>query len=171
MWRPSPRASRTLSRITVAGRFDCRDLWARDRANLQDLLTPTITLVLVMESITEFRINLSWIVPVETAEGLAVVEFHAAVGDVDAVDRCGESLAEVFAQGKIERGVLWKVIAGIGLPGERITEAGAVIDVGGGVRVPGQCDFATDVESVTLVVIEREKRARGRKIGEPAGNG
>jgi predicted nuclease with RNAse H fold len=55
-----------------------------------------------MEPIADLGINLMRIVPVETAEGLAVVEIHPAVSHIKGVQRCGESLAEILAEGKIE---------------------------------------------------------------------
>ena len=56
----------------------------------------------VMKAIAKLYINFAWIVPVEAAEGDAVVEFHAAVGHVHCVQRSGEPLAEILAQRKIE---------------------------------------------------------------------
>ena len=52
--------------------------------------------VLVMKSIPELDINLSWVVPVEATEGLAVIEFHAAICDVECIQRSRESFAEVL---------------------------------------------------------------------------
>ena len=96
----------------------------------------------------------------ESAEGYAVVEFDAAVGYVERVDRGGEAFAEIFAQGQIECGVLREIVAGIGLAGKCVGEAGAVVDVGGGVGAPGESDIAADVEGVALVVIERARVGR-----------
>jgi hypothetical protein len=39
-------------------------------------------ILLIMEAVTEFGKNLSGIVPVEPAEGDAVVQFHSSVGHV-----------------------------------------------------------------------------------------
>ena len=36
----------------------------------------------VVESIAELDINLPWVVPVESTEGLAVVEIHSTVGHI-----------------------------------------------------------------------------------------
>ena len=112
-----------------------------------------------MESITEFGINLPRVIPVEPAEGLAVVEFDAAVGDVQGVKRGGESLTKVLPQGKIKGCVLREVVAGIRLTGEGIAEAGAVVNVSGGVGPPRESDVAPDIESVALVVIQRKERS------------
>src|ERR1017187_8504339 len=100
-----------------------------------------------MEAIAKFYINLSRIVPVETAEGDAVVEFDAAVGEVDGVQRSGEALAEIFAERKIEGGVLRQIGAGIRLAGKGIAETGSVINVGGSIGAPGQGDVATHIRS------------------------
>ena len=53
--------------------------------------------VSVMKSIANLDIDLAWIIPVEAAEGLAVVQFHAAIRHVEGIHRSGESFAEVFA--------------------------------------------------------------------------
>ncbi len=45
-----------------------------------------------------------------------------------------------------------------------VAEAGAVVDVGGGIGAPGEGDDAADVEGVALVVIERAK------LGSDAGD-
>ncbi len=45
-----------------------------------------------------------------------------------------------------------------------VAEAGAVVDVGGGIGTPGEGDDAADVEGVALVVIERAK------LGSDAGD-
>ena len=65
----------------------------------------------------------------KTAEGLAVVEFHAAAGHVQSVKRYGESLAEILSEGKIERGVLRQLVPWIRVPGKGITEAGTIVNV------------------------------------------
>src|SRR5579863_6335056 len=64
----------------------------------------------VVEAVAEFNINFARVVPVESTEGDAVIEFDAAVGDVDGVERGGDALAEIFAEGKIERGVWWQMV-------------------------------------------------------------
>lgn len=70
-----------------------------------------------MESIAHLGIKLTRIVPVKTAERLAVVEFHPTVGYIQGVQRCGESLTEILAMGKTERSVLWQLVRWIRLPG------------------------------------------------------
>ena len=82
-----------------------------------------------MESIADFGINLPWVVPVETAEGLAVVEFHATVGYVQGMQRCGEAFTKILAEGKIEGCMLRQVISWIWLSRKRVAKAGAVVNV------------------------------------------
>jgi hypothetical protein len=82
-----------------------------------------------MEPIADLGINLTRIVPVKTAEGLAIVEFHATVGYIQGVQRYGESLTEILANGKTEGSVLRQLVPRIRLPGKSVTEAGAVVDV------------------------------------------
>ena len=98
-----------------------------------------------MEAVAEFCINLARVVPVEAAEGYAVVELEAAIGYVHGVHRRGEALAEIFSQRQIERGVLWQVVAGIRLSGKGVGESRAVVDVGGGVGMPRQGQVAANV--------------------------
>ena len=76
-----------------------------------------------MEAITKFNINLAGVVPVESAEGDAVVEFDAAVGDVDGVKRGGKALAKILAERKIEGGMPRQIGAGIRLSRKGVAEA------------------------------------------------
>ena len=92
----------------------------------------------------------------ETAEGLAVVEIHPAIGHIQGVQRCGESLVEILAEGKIEGGVLRQVVPRIRRVRKCVAEAGAVVNVRGDKRSPRKIDFAAEVESIALVVIERK---------------
>ena len=107
-----------------------------------------------METVAQFDIDFAGVIPMETAEGLAVVEVHAAVGHVQGIQRCGDALAEILANRKVERGVLGQMASRIRAPGERVAEAGAVVDVCGGVGSPRKIDFAAEVESISLVVIK-----------------
>jgi len=51
----------------------------------------------------------------ETAEGLARVEIHPAIGHVQGMHRCGESVPEILAEGKDAQGcVLRQVVPGYG---------------------------------------------------------
>ncbi len=51
----------------------------------------------------------------EAAEGEAVVQQDAAVGDVGGGDGGGEVFGEALADGEVEGGVLWQV--GVGVAG------------------------------------------------------
>jgi hypothetical protein len=82
-----------------------------------------------MEPIADLGINLTRIAPVETAEGLAIVEFHPTVGHIQGVQRCGESLTEILAEGEAESSVLRQLVPRIRLPRKSVTETGAVVDV------------------------------------------
>ena len=89
---------------------------------------------LVVEAVAEFGGELAGVVEVEAAEGEAVVEQDAAVGEVGGGDGGGEVFAEGLAEERSKRGVLragrrW----GRGWRGRGCRcEAGAVADVGGG---------------------------------------
>src|SRR5664279_145672 len=100
----------------------------------------------IVEPIAKFDKNFARVIPVETSEGGAVVEFDAAVGDVQRVQRGGDALAEILAQRQIEGGVSGEIAAGIGLVRERVAETRAVVDVGGSKRAPGERDVRADVK-------------------------
>ena len=93
---------------------------------------------LVVKAVAEFDVDFAGIVPMESAEGDAVVEFDAAVGDVQRVQRRGEAFAEIFAQRQIKRSVPRQMVAGIRLAGESVAEARAIVQVGGSVSPPGK---------------------------------
>src|ERR1700680_4664771 len=84
---------------------------------------------LVMEAVAELDVDFARIVPVEAAEGDAVVEFDATVGYVHGVYRSCEALAEIFAQSEIECRVRGQIGAGIGRARKRVGEAGTVVNV------------------------------------------
>lgn len=66
----------------------------------------------------------------KTTEGHAVIEFNAAVGDVESIYRDRIALTEAFAERQIESRVLREVITRKWLAGKGIAEAGAIVDVG-----------------------------------------
>lgn len=70
--------------------------------------------------------------------------------------------AEIFfgdglAEGEVEGGVVWQILVGVGRGwiGRAVVEAGAEVDVGGGVGVRGERGVEAEVERVALVVIDR----------------
>src|SRR5271166_6754336 len=85
----------------------------------------------VAEPIAQFDKDFARVIPVEASEGGAVVEFDAAVGNVQCAQRGGDALAEILAERQIEGGVSGEIAAGIGLVRECVAEAGAVVEVGG----------------------------------------
>ena len=110
----------------------------------------------VVEAVTQLDENFPRIVPVETAEGLTVIEVHPAIGHIQGVQRCGESVAEILAEGKIEGCVLRQVGPWIRRVREGVAEAGAVVNVRGHKRSPWKIDFTAEVEGIALVMIERK---------------
>jgi hypothetical protein len=90
----------------------------------------------------------------ETAEGLAVVKIDPAIGHIQRVQRCGDPLAEILAEGKIEGCVLRQVVPRIRGARICVTEAGAVVNIRRGIGSPRKIDYAAEVESIALVVIE-----------------
>ena len=124
-----------------------------------------------MKAVSQFDEKFPWIIPVETAEGLAIVEIHTAIGHIQSVQRCGESVAEILPEGKIEGCVLRQVGSGIWGVRKGVAEAGAVVDVCGGKGSPRKIDFAAEVESIALVVIERKQWSCRREVRQTAVDG
>ena len=117
-----------------------------------------------MESIAELDINLPGLVPMEATEGLAVVQIHTAVSGVQRIQRRGESLAEILADREIKGCVLRQMVPRIWLSRKSIAETRAVVHVRRSKRPPRKSDVTANIESISLVVIEWEEVARGRKI-------
>jgi len=122
----------------------------------------------ILESIAKLYVHLPRVVPVKTAEGLAVVEFNSAVGHVEGVQRRGQALTEVLSKREIERGVLRQVVSRIRLSGKGIAEARAVVDVNGSKRTPRKGSVAAKIQSISLIMIEWEEVARRRDIRQAA---
>ena len=102
-----------------------------------------------------------------TAEGVAVVQLIAHVGDVGAGEANREVLAEGFAHRQIEG-----VVAGQMVGAVAIEEARAVVDGEGGEATPRQVALDAGGERVALVVVQVERSAgRRRKIGKTTGDG
>ena len=90
----------------------------------------------VVETIAQLDEYFARVEVVRAAEGEAVVEEDAAVGDVDNLEVCGEAFAEILAERKIKGSVGLEMAVGIGgkIP---VGEAGGVGNVSGGVGMPG----------------------------------
>ena len=65
-----------------------------------------------METVSDLDVELPGIVVMEAAEGEAVVEEHAAVGDVNGLEINGEALAKLPAEPQIKGCVWLKMIPG-----------------------------------------------------------
>ena len=91
-----------------------------------------------MKSIAQLDGQLPRVVPVEAAEGLAVVEFHVQVGHIQGIHGCGKAFPEILAQREIKRGVARQVTFRIRLADKGIAEPGAVVDIYGSKRPPGK---------------------------------
>src|SRR5580700_10684813 len=119
----------------------------------------------VMEAVAKFGVNFARVVPVESAEGLAVVEQQVTVGDVKSVQRRGEAFAKILFQGKIKGCVLGEMSGAA-----TVSEAGAVINIGRSEAAPGQANVSSDVQSVALVVVKEEQGCGRGEIGEASGD-
>src|SRR5208283_3445893 len=79
-----------------------------------------------------------------------------------------------FAEREIEGGVLRQIGTWVRISRKSVGEAGAVVNVGGGVGAPGEADVSTEVERVALVMIERTEvnawRADGGEIRQSPGD-
>ena len=109
-----------------------------------------------MEAVAEFGVELAGIVVVEAAKGKGVVEQDAMVGDVGCGYGGGDVFGDGLADGEIEDGVVGEVLVWIGSGGVGVAvgEAGAVVDVGGGVGMRGERGVEADIQRVALVVVD-----------------
>ena len=127
-----------------------------------------------MKLVAHRHIDFARVVPVKAAEGQAVIEDHAAIGDVKDSHRRGKSLAPIFPQRHIEGRVRRQI--GIGIWGagnvfQTVTEARAIVHIGGGEAAPREVHVAADVEGIPLVMVERRKIHKQRKVGQAAVDG
>lgn len=120
-----------------------------------------------MKTIPQFYVNFAWIVPVEAAEGEAVIGEQVTIGNIERVQRGGETLAEILADREVESGVL-RQVSGRGIA---ISKSRAIVDVCGSIGMPGKIDVAAGIQSVALVMVKGKELGAGRKISQAAGNG
>src|SRR5579883_344006 len=120
----------------------------------------------IVKTIAQLRVNFARVVPVRAAEGEAIVEQHAAVGDVEPGDGEREAFTEVLAEREVERGMGLQV--GARLRGVPVGEARAVVHVGGGVASPGKVHLSSNVECIALVVVEEAVTVAEGKVREAA---
>ena len=71
----------------------------------------------IVEAVAHLDEDFPRIQIVRSTEGEAVVQQHAAIGDVDALYVHREPFAKTLAERKIERGVRLQMIAGVGWRG------------------------------------------------------
>ena len=98
-----------------------------------------------MKAVTQLDKEFPRIEIVRAAEGEAVVEKHAAVGDVDGLEIDGEALAEFPAERQIKGCVRLKVVTGGHLRRTAIGEAGGVENVCSRGNMPRQGELPADV--------------------------
>ena len=121
-----------------------------------------------MKAIAQLDEHFARLEKVRAAEGEAVVEQHAAIGDVDGLQIDGEALAELLAEREIKRGVRLKMVARSHWRLAAVGEAGSVVDVGGRVSLPRQSQLTTEVQRVALIVVQQAATAAKRKIRKAA---
>src|ERR1700722_5056900 len=126
---------------------------------------------LIVEAIAEFGVNFPGLVPVESAEGDTIIQFHAAVGYIQPVQRNGVLFPEIFAHRQIESGVSGQISPRIRLAGKGVAETGTIINIHRDIAAPGEIRIPADIQSVALIVIERRQACGQGKISQAAGNG
>ncbi len=120
----------------------------------------------IVKTVPQLDKNFARIQVVRSAKRKTIVEQDAPVGDVDALQVDGESFPETFAEGKVERGVRPKMVAGhVGIA---VCEAGRVIHVRRGVGMEWQIVARAEMQSVALVMIEETEAATKRKVRQAA---
>src|SRR2546427_5163693 len=121
-----------------------------------------------MEAIAELDKDFARFEVVGAAEGEAVVEQHATVGNVEGLEIDGKALPKFLAKRKIKSGVRREVLAGILRSLVLVGEAGCVGNVGRGIGMPRQGELAAKVQRVALIVVEQAATAAEREISEAA---
>src|SRR6266404_3585165 len=96
------------------------------------------------------------------AEGKAVVEQDAAIGDIDALHVDGESLAELLPEREVEGGVRLQMAWGRTAVGK----TRSVIDVRRGVGMEWQIVTRAEMQGVALVMIEKTETVTKGKVSE-----
>jgi hypothetical protein len=99
---------------------------------------------LEVEAVAQFPVNLPGIVVMKAAEGDAVMDEQAAIGDVERIERSREVFAETLAERQINRPMARQIevrhdwVAGRSGAILAIGEAGAIVNVRGSVSAPGK---------------------------------
>ena len=100
------------------------------------------------------------------AESKAVVEQHAPVGDVDALQVNGEPFAKTLTERKVKRSVRLEMITRD--RGIAVGEAGGVIDVCRGIGMEWEIVARAEMQRVALIMIEQTEAIAKGEVGQPA---
>ena len=119
-----------------------------------------------MKTVANLDVEFARVQVVGAAEGKAVVEQDAAIGDVQRLNVYRELLAETLSQRKVKCGVRLEMIAGD--QGVAVGEAGGVVDVGRSVGMEWEIVARAEMQGVALVVIEKGKAVTKSEVGEAA---
>src|SRR2546429_5501493 len=112
----------------------------------------------IVKAIAQLDEHFARLEKVRAAEGEAVVEQHAAIGDVDGLQIDGEALAELLAEREIKRGVRLKMVARSHWRLAAVGEAGSVVDVGGRVRSEEHTsELQSRLHLVCRLLLEKKK--------------
>src|SRR5215472_752272 len=120
----------------------------------------------VVEAVAQLDENLARVDVMRAAEGEAVVEQHAAVGDVEGLHNGGESLTKTPAKREIKCGVRLEMVARRNLRGATVGEARGVGYVCVCRNMPRQRELAAEVKRVALIVVEKTAAAAKGEICE-----
>jgi len=119
-----------------------------------------------METVAQLDKNFPRIQVVRASKGKAVVEQHAAIGDVQSLNVQREALAETLPERQVKGRMRLKMIAGdarvaVGKPG-------GVVNVGCRVRMERHFVSCAEVQCIALVMIEKSEAITKGKIREAA---
>src|SRR5580704_2451247 len=111
-----------------------------------------------VEMVSELPIDLSRVVPMESAERYTAIQLDTVVRHIRRGHRDGIfPFAERFPGREIERGVRRQIITGIRHAREGVAEARAVVHIRRGVAVPRESGVESNVQRVSLIVVDRGK--------------
>src|SRR5690242_10168923 len=119
-----------------------------------------------METVAQLDKKFPWIQVVRASKGKAIVQQHAAIGDVQGLNVQREALTETLPDRQVKRRMPLKMIAGNA--GVAVGKARGIVNVGRRVRMKRQFVPCAEVQSVALVVIEQSEAVAEREIRQAA---
>src|SRR6266478_2174063 len=121
----------------------------------------------VVKAVAYLREDFPRIQVMRASKRQAVVQQHAAIGNVGRAQRERESLSKFFPEAHVEGRVAGKMVR----RRVAIRKARRVVNIGGRVAAPRQIHRPAEVQGIALVVIEQKEVARRREIRQAAVDG